>query len=288
MPTGEETKGFSEPASVRFYAIEVAYDGTRYAGWQIQPNGLAIQQVLAEGIAKVLGHRVTIQGSGRTDAGVHAYGQVVAFSTPVWKHAANNLVRAINMHLPRDIAVLECRRVVDGFDPIRSAVSKTYRYTIRNSRVPEPLRYGYHWWIPRELDVQAMRLGACRLTGTLDFKAFETLGSNRKTSVRTVHKLEVISVDAIAGSEIVIEIQANGFLYNMVRNITGALVEIGKGRFGPEWLDELLEARVRVTHSQTAPARGLCLMSVEYPASIYIDPRDDLGENAEGSLRDGA
>jgi tRNA pseudouridine38-40 synthase len=272
--------GTDEPT--RCYAIEVAYDGTRYVGWQTQPNGLAIQQVLSEKIAQVVGHPITLQGSGRTDAGVHAQGQVASFCSAEWKHHPGKLVRAINQHLPKDISVLGCRRVVDGFDPIRNAISKTYRYTIRNSDVPDPLRYAYHWWIPRELDVQAMQAGATKLIGTLDFKAFETLGSTRKTSVRTVRRLDVTSSAAIAGREIWIEIQADGFLYNMVRNITGALVEIGKGRFGPNWLVEMIASKQRDPESQTAPARGLCLMDVQYPRSLYIDSDQDLQERPQG------
>lgn len=259
------------PDSMRCYAITVAYDGTRYVGWQTQPNGLAIQQVLSESIAEVVGHRVNLHGSGRTDAGVHAEGQVAAFSTDAWKHSAEQLVRAINQRLPQDISVLESRRVQVGFDPIRNAIAKTYRYTIRNSSVPDPLKHAYQWWIPRTLDIELMRQGANRLIGTLDFKTFESLGSNRKTSIRTVHKLEVLPVPSLAGTEIHIVIQADGFLYNMVRNITGALVQIGKGRFDPKRLDTMIESKQRDLESQTAPARGLCLMSVEYPKSLYLD-----------------
>jgi tRNA pseudouridine38-40 synthase len=265
-----------DDSQLRCYALTIAYDGTAYAGWQIQPNGLAIQQVLSDCIAEILGHPVSICGSGRTDAGVHAQGQVAALSTSVWKHEPGKLVRAINQRLPKDISVLGCRCVVVGFDPIRNALSKTYRYTIRNSSVPDPLQHAYHWWIPRELDVQAMRQGASKLIGTLDFKAFETLGSTRKTSVRTVYRLDVRACDSLAGREIQIEIQADGFLYNMVRNITGALVEIGKGRFGPSWLDGLLIAKERDSESQTAPSRGLCLMRVEYPQSLFLDSTQEL------------
>ena len=257
----------------RCYAMRIAYDGTRYVGWQIQPNGLAIQQVLSDRIAQLVGHPVILLGSGRTDAGVHAQGQVASFTTAAWNHSPEKLVRAINQRMPQDISVLECREVVPGFDPIRNATSKTYCYTIRNSSVPDPLKYAYHWWIPRELDVSAMQQGAQRLIGTLDFKAFETLGSTRKTSVRTVRRLDVTAIQGLAGREIQIEISADGFLYNMVRNIAGALVEIGKGRFGPKWLDAMIASRERSSESQTAPARGLCLMSVEYPESLYIDSR---------------
>ena len=278
---GDATSGDAQ--SAKTYALRLAYDGTRYAGWQIQPNGLAIQEVLARSIFKAIGHDVVVHGSGRTDAGVHAQGQVAAFSTPVWKHDPIKLVRAINRFLPRDISVLHCQRVVDRFDPIRNALSKSYRYTIRNSNVPDPLRNGYHWWIPRELNVQAMQKGAVKLLGTLDFKAFETLGSNRKTSIRTVQKLQITQSDALAGREITIDIQADGFLYNMVRNITGALVEIGRGRFDPIWLEECLKSRQRALESQTAPARGLCMMNVEYPAWIYLDSDPYPSETTQGA-----
>jgi len=253
------------------FALTVAYDGTRYAGWQIQPNGLAIQQVLADAVHKVVGHSVQVQGSGRTDAGVHAIGQVASFLTHVWEPDASRLVQAINGYLPRDIVVLESRRVVLDFDPIRNAISKRYRYSIRMSRVPDPMRHLHHWWIPRALDLPAMRAAATGLIGTHDFKAFQTLGSSRKTTTRTLRCLELYEQDTLAGKELIVEIEADGFLYNMARNIVGALVDIGRGRFSPAWISEFLASRVRGTESQTAPARGLCLVRVDYPASVYID-----------------
>jgi tRNA pseudouridine38-40 synthase len=253
------------------FALTLAYDGTRYAGWQIQPNGLAIQQVVTDAVSKVVGHPVHVQGSGRTDAGVHAIGQVASFTTETWKISADRMALAINGYLPRDIVVLESRRVVLGFDPIRSAIRKRYRYCIRISRVPDPLRHAHHWWIPRPLDVDAMRAGAIHLLGTHDFKAFQTLGSVRKTTTRTVSNLEFFEQPAPAGIEWNIEIEADGFLYNMARNIVGALVQVGRRRFSPHWIRELLASRERGTESQTAPARGLCLVRVDYPDSIYID-----------------
>ena len=255
----------------RTFAITVAYDGTRYAGWQIQPNGLAIQQVLTDRIAKVVGHPVQVQGSGRTDAGVHAIGQVASFESDVWPVEADRLVQAINGLLPRDIVVVASREVQSGFDPIRHAIGKRYQYTIRSSRVPDPLQHPYHWWIPRSLDIEAMRAGAERLMGTHDFKAMESIGSTRKTSVRTVRALEIDVKPAFSGIELQLEIEADGFLYNMVRNIAGALVEIGRGRFTPRWLDAVLASRQRNSESQTAPARGLCLMHVQYPESVFVD-----------------
>lgn len=252
----------------RTFALTVAYDGTRYAGWQTQPNGLAVQHVLSETIGRLVSHAVQVQGSGRTDAGVHARGQVCAFSTEAWKPPADRLIRAINRELPRDIVVVDSREAVDGFDAIRDAIGKRYRYSVRSSRVPDPMEHPYHWWLPRKLDVESMREGAKLLVGTHDFKAFESLGSNRKTSIRTVKALEISQHPVMAGNELRLEIEADGFLYNMVRNIAGALVEIGRGRFEPGWIETVLASRRRALESQTAPARGLCLLRVDYPEHL--------------------
>lgn len=269
-------------AKRKAFALTLAYDGTRYAGWQTQPNGLAIQQVLADAIRKVVGHPVLVQGSGRTDAGVHATGQVASFLANAWEPDASRLVQAINGYLPRDIVVLDSRRVVLHFDPIRNAISKRYRYSIRLSRVPDPMRHVHHWWIPRALDLPAMQAAALSLIGTHDFKAFQTLGSVRKTTTRTVRSIDFYEQDALAGKELIVEIEADGFLYNMVRNIVGALVDIGRGRFSPTWIGEVLASRVRSTESQTAPARGLCLIRVDYPDNVFIDSSAE-SSNTESS-----
>jgi tRNA pseudouridine38-40 synthase len=266
-----ETRDFEVGDKRRVFALTLAYDGTRYAGWQIQPNGLAIQQVVSEAVSKVVGHAVQIQGSGRTDAGVHAVGQVASFSTESWTLEADRLVQAINRHLPRDIVVLESRSVVPTFDPIRNAIGKRYRYCIRTSRVPDPLRHMHQWWIPRSLDIQAMWKAGDLLLGTHDFIAFQTLGSVRKTTTRTIRCIDLQFQEAIAGSEWIIEIEADGFLYNMARNIVGAMVEVGRGRFPPSWIRDVLDSRQRNTVSQTAPARGLCLLQVDYPPSVFLE-----------------
>ncbi|MFN9605791.1 MAG: tRNA pseudouridine(38-40) synthase TruA [Planctomycetota bacterium] len=277
-PIGDAAIGDAAIDRRKTFALTIAYDGTRYAGWQIQPNGLAIQQVVSDAVSKVVGHPVQVQGSGRTDAGVHAIGQVAAFSTETWRVDAWRMAQAIIGYLPRDIVVLASRRVVLGFDPIRRAIGKQYRYCIRTSRVPDPMRHTYHWWIPRPLDVAAMRAGAIHLLGTHDFKAFQTLGSVRKTTTRTVSRLEFFERPALAGIEWDIEIEADGFLYNMARNIVGALVQVGRRRFSPQWIRDKLASRERGTESQTAPARGLCLERVDYPDSIYIDAESQTPE----------
>lgn len=263
--------GIGEVRKERTFALTVAYDGSPYAGWQSQPNGPTIQQTLAQAISQVVHHQVSLQGAGRTDAGVHAIGQVASFTSPNWKPTSQRLAQAINGFLPRSISVIESKSVVPNFDPIRNASAKRYRYTIRSARVPDPLLHPFHWWIPKDLNTANMQAAAKRFLGTHDFKAFETLGSPRKTSVRTIHALDINLQPTLGGSEITIEIEADGFLYNMVRNIAGALVEIGKDRFSPLWIDSLLNSSQRSTESQTAPSRGLCLLYVKYPPSLFLN-----------------
>ena len=253
----------------RQFAITIAYDGTRYGGWQIQPNAPTIQQHIVEALEKATAERVHVQGSGRTDSGVHAIGQVGSFVLQSWNPPADRLVPAINRFLPRDIVIRECREVSHPFDPIRQAIKKKYRYTIRNSKIPDPMNNRYHWWIPKELEIEKMQKAAAFLIGTHDFKSFETLGSPRKSSTRTVYELTIQAREAMDGREIWVEIEADGFLYNMVRNIVGALWTIGSDRFGVPWMQTFLELKSRDTSSHTAPPQGLCLMNVTYPRDVY-------------------
>jgi tRNA pseudouridine38-40 synthase len=255
---------------MRCFAITVAYDGTRFGGWQIQTNAVSIQQRLQEAVQQATAESVCVQGSGRTDSGVHAIGQVAALTLNQWRAPAERLVPALNRFLPRSIVVRHCREAVIGFDPIRHAKSKRYRYTIRNARTPDAMQHAFQWWYPRQLDVESMKRAAELLLGTHDFKAFETLGSPRKTSVRTVYELSVVSRVHEDGCDIEIEIEADGFLYNMVRNIAGALCEIGVGRFSPYWIERVLESKQRDPSSQTAPPNGLCLVSVHYSDTLFL------------------
>lgn len=257
--------------SPRWFHATLAYEGTRYGGWQVQPNAVTIQQRLEEALTKLAREPIKVVGSGRTDAGVHAQGQVASFALPKWRPGAECLVPAINERLPCDIVIRHCRDACQGFHAQRQAVSKWYRYTIRNSRVTDPLQRKYHWQLGRSLDLQAMETAANFLVGELDFAAFQTLGAPRQTTVRHVSRLELSHQPAMDGQDLFIDIEANGFLYNMVRNISGTLVEIGMGRFPPERVLEMLETGLRTKGGQTAPARGLCLMTVTYPREIY-DP----------------
>jgi tRNA pseudouridine38-40 synthase len=253
------------------FALTIAYDGTRYAGWQNQLNAISVQQRLEEAVQRAFGCQTPVVGSGRTDAGVHALGQVARLSLPQWPHGAAKLVPALNTRLPSDIVVRQARLVRPDFDPVRQATGKHYRYTLRAAACPDPMGGKYHWYFPRPLDVEAMRRAAERLLGCHDFASFQSMGSPRATTVRTVRELAVTERPAMEGREIHFDICADGFLYNMVRNIVGSLVEIGTGRFGAVWLEDALRAKDRGRAGQTAPPQGLCLMHVQYPASCFLE-----------------
>ncbi|MBL8873165.1 MAG: tRNA pseudouridine(38-40) synthase TruA [Planctomycetaceae bacterium] len=254
-----------EAKPLRTFKLTVAYNGSRYSGWQWQPGEtLSVQRQIETAIHQIIGEEVRVAGSGRTDAGVHAFGQVASFSTNRWNAPADRWVRAFNCFLPKDIVVRRAEEAALRFHAIRDSVGKLYRYTIRNSRVVDPHLAHLQWCVHRTLDVEAMRAAAQRLVGTHDFASLQGQGSPRYNTVRTIHTLEIQATDVWEGRVIEINVCANGFLYNMVRNIVGTLVEVGHGKHPPEWIDELLAKRDRSSAGQTAPAAGLCLMEVLY------------------------
>lgn len=254
-----------EAKPLRTFKLTVAYNGGRYSGWQWQPGEtLSVQRQIETAIHQIIGEEVRVAGSGRTDAGVHAFGQVASFSTKRWNAPADRWVRAFNCFLPKDIVVRRAEEAALRFHAIRDSVGKLYRYTIRNSRVVDPHLAHLQWCVHRTLDVEAMRAAAQRLVGTHDFASLQGQGSPRYNTVRTIHTLEIQVTDVWEGRVIEINVCANGFLYNMVRNIVGTLVEVGHGKRPPEWIDELLAKRDRSSAGQTAPAAGLCLMEVLY------------------------
>jgi tRNA pseudouridine38-40 synthase len=277
---------------VRTLKLTIAYDGTAYAGWQFQPDKPTVQGTLEAAIAKVTGQHVRILASGRTDAGVHALGQVVGFRTESTL-PPEVLLRALNANLPRDIAVLDAAEVAEGFHPICHAIRKRYRYTIHDGLVRDVFRRHFAWhYVYGRLDVDAMRRAAAALLGTHDFSSFESSGAERKTSVRTIHDLLVErgrggqggasrDLGRVARNNVMpthsqntlppnlddfitIEVEADGFLYNMVRTIVGTLVEVGRGSQAETWPGEVLEAKDRRVAGPTAPPQGLCLVRVEY------------------------
>ncbi len=248
---------------MRSYRMTVAYDGTDYHGWQIQPGEVTIQGTLEAALQSVVGQPVRVVASGRTDAGVHARGQVVSFRCAT-RLEPDVLRRALNANTPDDIWVRQVLAAADGFHAIRDAVSKRYQYIIQDGVDRDLFARAYNWYVPQTLHVANMSEAAACLVGQHDFSSFEAAGAPRKTSVRTVTRLSVENRGDATERKIIIDIQANGFLYNMVRNIVGSLVLVGRGRQEVQWLAAVLAAKDRKQAGPTAPAHGLTLMEVRY------------------------
>jgi len=245
--------------TLRKIKLVIQYDGTCYHGWAAQPGLPTIQGTIGQAIEKLTGIPVDVQGSSRTDAGVHALGQVAAFSidSPV---PTENLVRALNNLLPDDIAILQAVDVPETFDPISGTQSKIYRYTIYTGSIRPVLQIRYCWHRPGALNIEAMQDAAKILLGKHDFKSFASAGDQRLSSVRTILKCNVHSEDEF----IYFDVQADGFLYNMVRNIVGTLVEVGRGRWAAADIGRILAAQNRAEAGPIAPAGGLCLLEIFY------------------------
>lgn len=257
---------------MRSLKLTVAYDGGRYCGWQVQARGATIQQTLERAWTKVTGERIRLTASGRTDAGVHALAQAVSLETSN-QLPCDVLVRALNASLPDDIAVLGAAPAPRGFHAIRDAVGKRYRYLLHDGPLRDVFASGHAWWVFQRLDTDAMHRAAQSLRGRHDFCSFQSAGSERATTVRTVtdifverRPLDGAADPTTSGGRIVLEIAADGFLYNMVRAIVGTLVEVGRGAKGEEWPAAVLAAKNRRAAGMTAPPQGLILVSVEYPS----------------------
>ena len=254
---------------MRNIKLIIEYDGTNYAGWQIQNNckSKTLQETIEKTLQIILQEKIKVIGSGRTDSGVHALAQVVNFKTnsPL---SILRIQKALNSLLPQDISIKEIGEADKDFHSRYSAKSKTYRYFILNNEIKSVFLNKYGWHIPYQLDVRLMRKEAKALLGRHDFKSFRASGSSAKTTVRTVKKLSIktlsYKLSTINHKLIIIDIQADGFLYNMVRNIVGTLVEIGRGRFPKESLKKILLAKNRKQAGPTAPAQGLFLLEVKY------------------------
>lgn len=244
---------------MRTIKLTIEYEGTNYAGWQIQPNGLAVQQVIEEALHRLLGEKVRLRSSGRTDAGVHARGMAAAFQTTT-KLPLRAYVEGTNRFLPADIAILEANEAPPEFKPISDAVAKHYRYTILTTSVRSPLHRFHSWHIREPLDLVAMKEAARHFVGTHDYAAFRASNCSAKTTVRRVDSVTVEH----SGNLVIIDVIGGGFLKNMVRVMAGTLVDIGRGRFSPEHIPWLLHNGDRKKAGVTAPACGLCLMKVYY------------------------
>lgn len=248
---------------MRTLKLTLAYDGSNYAGWQVQPDKRTVQQALEQALAQITGSEIRVVASGRTDAGVHAFAQAVSFRTD--SHlAADVFMRALNAELPRDIAVLSAADVPDGFHAIRDAIRKRYRYVLHDGAVRDVFARDYCWHYSCRLDAPAMHRAAQRLKGKHDFRSFETDYPNQATSVRTIHDISVVRGTENREDFIDVEVEADGFLYNMVRAIVGTLVDVGRGAQDEEWPARVVAAQDRSQAGMTAPPQGLFLVKVDY------------------------
>lgn len=240
--------------------IVVAYDGTNYCGWQVQPNGITVEEVLNREISKLTGEKIHIIGASRTDSGVHAMGNVAVFDTET-SIPPERMAYALNQRMPEDIVIVRSDEVSPDWHPrYQDEVRKTYEYHIYNAPVPNPLRRRYSAFVSFPMDVEKMREGAVYLVGEHDFVSFCNVRTNVEDTVRTVDSIEITD----EGAEITIRITGNGFLYNMVRIIAGTLIRVGRGFYEPEKVKEILEAKKRTEAGVTAPPNGLVLIGIDY------------------------
>jgi tRNA pseudouridine38-40 synthase len=244
---------------MRNLKLTLSYDGTDFAGWQTQPGRRTVQETLEAAFAALTGARVRANASGRTDAGVHAVGQVVNGCSDT-RLSGDVLVRALNAHLPADVVVRDAAEVPEAFDANRDARRKLYRYVIHDGPVPDLFLRRYYCPSRHRLDGAAMRRAAEPLKGQHDFRCFETEWPNRMSSVRTITHLAVNRL----GDWIWLDVEADGFLYNMVRAIAGTLINVGRGYWPERQVAEILQSGDRRRAGPTAPAQGLFLMRVSY------------------------
>lgn len=239
--------------------LTVAYDGTNYSGWQIQPHAETIEGILNRELSRLLGEEIKVIGASRTDAGVHAEGAVCVFDTES-KIPSDKFSYALNQGLPQDIRIRKSEEVPSDFHPRKCESRKTYAYRIWHDQFPMPTKERYTYWVYTKLDVERMRKAASYLVGQHDFVSFCSTHTQTENTVRTIWYLSVLE----EGKEITILVCGNGFLYNMVRIIAGTLIEIGQGKREPEEVKEMLLARDRASSGPTAPPQGLCLMEYEF------------------------
>jgi tRNA pseudouridine38-40 synthase len=247
---------------MRNIKLTLCYDGTDFHGWQRQPGLRTVQQIVEDGLLQLTGLRPATTASGRTDAGVHALGQVVHFFTAA-RHSTQTFVRALNALLPSDVRVLAAEEKPQAFHATLDATSKRYRYVIDNGVFASPFQLRYSWHVHPSLDAAAMAGASQVLLGRHDFRSFETEWPNRTSSVRTILGLTVERTDSF----VTIEVEADGFLYNMVRSIAGTLMLVGAGKRPRNWVADVLAAESRTQAGPTAPAKGLFLVEVSYAPS---------------------
>jgi len=239
--------------------ITIEYDGSGYCGWQVQPNGLSVQQVIEDAIYKITGEKLRINGSGRTDAGVHAFGQTATFITSS-SIPPESFSKALNYHLPGDISIVSSCRAEEGFHARFSAKGKHYKYLIFNRGTRSPFYESRAYRVTRELDINAMKRACEFFVGTHDFAGFMATGSQVEDTVRAINALSIVE----SGNLIEMDVEGTGFLYNMVRIIAGTLLECGLGKINSADIPDLIRSKKREEAGPTLPAHGLYLVEVFY------------------------
>jgi tRNA pseudouridine38-40 synthase len=245
------------------FKLIIAYDGTSFYGWQFQPNRRTVQGAVQSAWRQITGEEVNVTASSRTDAGVHAQGQTLGIDTNTHL-SAQQLFSALNATLPEDVIVKEVEEAAPGFHATRDAKGKRYRYSICNSRSRPLFERNYVWHVPKPLDVAAMNRAGQLLVGTHDFASFQSAGSERESTVRSITAIAARRASVDSESRIEIDVEGGGFLYKMVRIIAGSLVDVGAGRRDEKWLAHALAACDRREAGRTAPPQGLCLLKVFY------------------------
>ena len=245
--------------------LTVAYDGTNYHGWQLQPNGITIESVLNQALSDLLGEEIAVIGASRTDAGVHSLGNAAVFDTNT-KIPADKISYALNRRLPEDIVVQESKEVAPHFHPRRCDSRKTYEYRILNRGFNDPMRRHHTHFFHYSLDEGRMQKAAQYLVGEHDFKSFCSIHAEVLTTVRTIYEANVRRKK----DEIIIRISGNGFLYHMVRIIAGTLIQVGNGVIEPERMEEILLAKDRSAAGPTAPAKGLTMTGIVFRDSCFF------------------
>ena len=244
-------------------ALRLSYTGTAYHGWQVQKNGVTVAETLEKALSEVVGHPVKVTGAGRTDAGVHATTYIANFRTNS-RIPLDRLPLAVNTVLPDDIVVSRATQVSDGFNAIGSCLKKEYTYKIYNSRIRDPFYVNRVWFYPRLLDERIMAEAAAQFVGTHDFAAVRSVGTETRTTVRTVHYFDVERQDKL----ILCRVCADGFLYNMVRAMVGTCIYAAEGKLAPADIPAILESRNRTLAGPTAPPDGLYMTNLWYDEDV--------------------
>lgn len=255
--------------SGRLVRLVLRYEGTAYCGWQVQPNGTSVQEVLEDAFESMTGVRTKSLAASRTDAGVHASRQVVCIPNPT-RHDPKALIKGLNYHLPRDLVVLDAQWAEDGFNPRRDAFGKHYRYTIHNAACRPVFQRNMCWHLRYDLDLASMNKASEFLIGEHDFSSFRGAKCGAKSPVKTIDGMLWKSL----GDKLTLDVFGRSFLKQMVRNLVGTLVDVGRGRWVPEHVIRIIEGKDRKLAGQTAPAGGLCLVKIFFDRDSFFSAMD--------------